>query len=104
MSNPVTPMAVLGGVSYANNWYNEERMGNAASAAFDVKPLLFAGIGALFLSALGAIPGWEPVATAIGWLSVVGFILTPVQNPSPIDNLLAITGQKPQVLSPVKTH
>src|ERR1700722_18460438 len=101
-SSPVTPMVVLGGVSYANNWYNDSRMGQGTSAAFDVKPLLFAGIGGLFLSALGAIPGWEPVATAIGWLAVVGFFIAPIQNPSPINNILAITGQKPQVLSPVK--
>jgi hypothetical protein len=78
-------MAVLGVTSYANAWYN-------GGSPTDVKPLLFAGIAALFLSGLGAIPGWEPVATSIGWLAVVGFFLGPVQNPSPIQNILKITG------------
>lgn len=86
MASPVAPMVALGVTSYANNWYNT---GNAT----DVKPLLFAGIGALFLELFAAIPGAEPVATALGWLAFVGFILSPVQNPSPAQNLLKITGQ-----------
>ena len=86
MSGPVTPMLLLGGVSYANNWINT---GNAT----DVKPLLFAGIAAGFLELVAAIPGAEPVATALGWLAFVGMLLGPVQNPSPVQNLLKITGQ-----------
>jgi hypothetical protein len=86
MSSPVTPMVTLGIVSYANNWYNT---GDAA----DVKPLLFGGIAALLLSAAGAIsPGASQVATALGWLAFTGFLLSPVQNPSPAQNLLKLTG------------
>lgn len=83
MSNPIVPMLVLGGISYGNNWYNT---GNAT----DVKPLLFAGVSALFLEALAAVPGWEPVATLIGWTAVIGMFISPVQKPSPLQNLIKI--------------
>lgn len=81
----LTPMIVLGVVSYANQWYNT---GNAT----DVKPLVFAGIAGLILTGAAAIPGVAPVATRIGWLAVIGFFLFPVQSPSPAQNLLKITG------------
>lgn len=85
MASPVAPMLVLTGVSYANNWYNT---GNVT----DVKPLLFGGIATALLAGFGAIPGMEKTATAIGWLALTGFLLGPVQNPSPAENLLKITG------------
>lgn len=83
MSSPVTPMIALGVTSYANNWYNTK---NPA----DVKPLLFAGIAALMLSAFGAIPGNEGTATLLGWTAFIGMMISPVQNPSPLDNLLSL--------------
>jgi hypothetical protein len=85
MSGPVTPMLVLGGISYANNWYNT---GDAA----DVKPLLFAGIAAALLSLAADIPGFEPVATLLGWTALIAATIGPVQHPSPVQNLLKITG------------
>lgn len=87
MASPVTPMLVLGGISYANNWYNT---GDAA----DVKPLLFAGIGALLLELWAVIPGMEPVAALVGWTAVAGMLIGPVQKPSPAQNLLKITKGK----------
>lgn len=87
MSSPVTPMLILGGVSYANNWYNT---GNATN----VKPLLFSGVAALFLSAFGAIPGMETTATVLGYTALAAMFISPIQNPSPIDNILKLTGGK----------
>lgn len=87
MANPVTPMIALGVVSYGNNWYNT---GNAA----DVKPLLFAGIAAILLEGFAAIPGMAPTATLLGWTAFVGMLISPVQKPSPAQNLLKITGGK----------
>lgn len=87
MSTPITPMVALGVTSYANNWYN-------TGSITDVKPLLFAGIAGLLLTGFGALPGMEPVAVRIGWLAFTGFLLFPVQNPSPSENLLKITGSK----------
>ena len=81
--NPIVPMLALGIISYGNQWYNT---GNA----LDIKPLLFAGVSALFLEALAAVPGMAPTATLLGWTAVVGMFLAPVQNPSPVENLLAI--------------
>ena len=77
-------MIALGVTSYANNWYNT---GNVT----DVKPLLFSGIAGLILGAFGAIPGMEDTATLLGWTAFIGFMISPVQKPSPVDNLLKIT-------------
>jgi len=86
MSGPITPMLALGVTSYANNWYNTK---NAA----DVKPLLFAGVGAILLDGFAQIPGMESTATLLGWLAFIGMLISPVQNPSPAENLLKITGK-----------
>jgi hypothetical protein len=84
---PITPAVAIGVVSYANQWYNT---GNAA----DVKPLLFAGVAGLLLSAFGALPGMESTAVLLGWTAFIGMLISPVQNPSPVQNLLKITGAK----------
>lgn len=76
-------MIVLGGVSYANNWYN-------TSKPTDVKPLLFAGVAAVILEGFAQFPGMRPVATLLGWTALVGMLISPVQKPSPMDNLLKI--------------
>jgi len=86
VAGPVTPMLALSGVAYANNWYNT---GNP----LDVKPLLFGGIALLFLELFAAVPGMEPVATALGWTAFAGMMISPVQNPSPVQNILKITGK-----------
>ena len=85
MSSPLTPMIALGGVSYVNHWYNTK---NPA----DIKPLLFAGIAGLLLSAFGTIPGMNDTATLLGWTAFAGMMIAPVQKPSPVENLLKITG------------
>lgn len=83
----VTPMVALGVVSYANNWYNTKNI-------TDVKPLLYAGIAAILLDGFAQIPGMESTAVAIGWLAFVGMLISPVQKPSPAQNLIKITGGK----------
>lgn len=82
MSGPITPMIALGVASYANNWYNTKDIA-------DVKPLLFAGVAALFLEAIGAVIG-DDAATLLGWTAFIGMMISPVQNPSPVENLLSI--------------
>lgn len=84
---PITPILALSGVAYANNWYNTKN-------ALDVKPLLFGAIAGLILELVAAIPGAEPAATALGWTAFVGMLISPVQNPSPVENLLKISGSK----------
>lgn len=91
MSDPITPMIALGVTSYANNWYNNK---SSPGALLDVKPLLFAGIGALLLEGLAAIPDMQGLAVGIGWLAFVGFLIGPVQKPSPVSNLLSLTEGK----------
>lgn len=87
MASPLKPVIALGTVSYANQWYN-------GGSPTDVKPLLFAGIAGLLLEGLASIPGMDGVAAGIGWLAFIGFLIGPVQNPSPVQNLLKITGAK----------
>ena len=84
--NPIVPMLALAVTSYGNNWYNT---GNAT----DIKPLLFAGVATVFLEAFAAIPGMAPTATLLGWTAFVGMMISPVQSPSPIQNLLKIGGK-----------
>lgn len=84
-SSPVTPMLALSVTSYANNWYN-------TGDATDIKPLLFGGIAAVILAGIGTLPGAEPAATLLGWAAFIGFLLSSAQNPSPIQNLVKITG------------
>jgi len=90
MAGPVTPVLALSGVAYANNAYNN---GFSPASLVDVKPLLFGGIALLFLELFAAVPGMEPVATALGWTAFVGAMISPVQNPSPAQNILKITGK-----------
>lgn len=84
-SGPLAPVLLLSGTAYANNWYNT---GNPA----DVKPLLFGALAGLFLELFAAIPGLEPAATALGWTAFAAMLISPVQNPSPVQNLLKISG------------
>jgi hypothetical protein len=86
-SGPITPILALSGVAYVNNWYNTKN-------ATDVKPLLFGAFAGLLLELVAAIPGAEPAATALGWTAFIGMLISPVQNPSPLDNLLKISGSK----------
>lgn len=87
LDTPVAPMIALGLVSYGNNVYNNQF---SASSIVDVKPLLFAGLSAVILEAFAAIPGMEPAATLLGWTAFVGMMISPVQNPSPAQNLVSI--------------
>jgi hypothetical protein len=75
-------MVALGVASYANNWYNTKNV-------TDVKPLLFAGLAALFLEAFSAAIG-EEAATMLGWTAFVAMMISPVQKPSPLDNILSL--------------
>ena len=85
MSGPLPPVLLLSGTAYANNWYNT---GNAT----DVRPLLFGALAGLFLELFAAIPGMEPAATALGWSAFIGMLVSPGQKPSPLDNILKISG------------
>ena len=77
-------MIALGLTSYANNWIN-------TGSVTDVKPLLFSGIAGLLLTGIGTVPGLEKPAVLLGWTAFIGFLLFPVQNPSPADNLIKLT-------------
>ena len=80
-------MLLLTGVSAANEWYN-----NPKSPLNAVKPLVMGGIATGILAVFSNIPEFGQVATGIAWLAFVALMISPVQNPSPVDNLTKILG------------
>lgn len=86
MSGPVTPILLLTGVSFCNDWYNTHDP--------DLKILLGGAVAAALGSAFGNVPDIAPVVTGIAWVAFVGWILTEgTAKGSPLGNLVAITGQ-----------
>jgi hypothetical protein len=57
-----------------------------------VKILVAGAIGTGLLALASNIPGVGPVAAGIAWVGVAGSLIAPIQNPSPAQNLLKITG------------
>jgi len=84
MSGYLAPMVITTGVSFGNELYNT---GN-----WDFKILVMGAIATGILGLVNQIPGMSGVATGIGWLAFTGEMLGAIQNPSPVDNLLKITG------------
>jgi hypothetical protein len=83
-SGVIVPVLATTGVAFVNKWYNT----HSVDLKIPVAGAIAAAIGAGF----SQIPGLEPVMTAIGWLAFVGFLIAPVQSPSPLANLQKITG------------
>lgn len=85
MSGYLTPMLLTTGVSFVNKWYN--------TGSLDLRILLEGGIATGLLALANNIPGASGVTTGIAWIAFVALMIGPVQSPSPVDNLLKITGQ-----------
>lgn len=84
-SGPVTPMLILTGISFGNRWYN--------TGSPDLKILVEGGIATALLALAANIPGAAPVAAGIAWIALVAVAIVPAQNPTPVANLLKITGE-----------
>ena len=84
MTGYLTPMLLTVGVSEANHFYNTK--------ALDIKILVFGGIAAGILALLSNIPGMAPVTAGLAWVAFTASVVAPIQNPSPAQNLLKITG------------
>jgi hypothetical protein len=80
----VTPMLIIMGISEGNHFYN--------TGAIDVRILVAGGIATGLLALVSNIPGAGAVAAGIAWVGVVGALIAPIQQPSPAQNLLKITG------------
>lgn len=80
----VTPMLLITGISEANHFYN--------TGAVDVKILVAGALATGLLALASNIPGFGPVAAGIAWVGVAGALIAPIQNPSPAQNLIKITG------------
>jgi len=84
MAGYVTPMLLITGISEANHFYNTGNL--------DVRILVAGGIATGLLALVSNVPGVAPVAAGIAWIGVVASLIAPVQDPSPAQNLLKITG------------
>ena len=84
MNNYLTPMLLVTGTSFANNWYN--------TGSVDLKILLEGGIATGILALVNNIPGASGVTAGIAWIAFVAVMIGPVQNPSPLQNILKLTG------------
>ena len=84
MSGPVTPMLLLTGISFGNQWYN--------TGSVDLKILVEGGIATGLLALVASAPGMAPVTEAIAWLALAAVSIAPVQSPTPVQNLLKLTG------------
>lgn len=80
----IVPILATTGVAFANKWYNTHSV--------DLKIPVAGAIAALIGAGFSQIPGLAPVMTRIGWIAFVAFLISPVQNPSPLANLQKITG------------
>lgn len=83
-TSPVTPMLILTGISFGNKWYN--------TGTADLKILVEGGIATALLALVAQAPGMGPVATGIAWIALVAVSVAPVQSPTPVANLLKLTG------------
>lgn len=83
-SGVIVPVLATTGVAFVNDWYNK--------GSVDLKIPVAGAVAALIGAAISQVNGLEPVMTAIGWLSFVAVLISPVQNPSPVTNLQKITG------------
>lgn len=87
MSGPVTPILILTGVSFANNWYNTK--------SADLKIPLAGAVAAALASFAANIPDFEPVVTGIAWVALVGYLIAEGAGASsPVSNLSKIAGGK----------
>jgi hypothetical protein len=84
--NYLTPMLLTTGVSFANHWYNTNSV--------DIKILVAGGIATGILGIFSNIPGFSDVAAGIAWTAFAAMMIAPIQKPSPVQNLLKITGSK----------
>lgn len=81
----LTPMLLTIGISEANHVYN--------TGALDLKILVLGGIATGILGIVNNIDGFSGVTTGIAWVAFAGMMLGTAQKPSPVDNLLKITGK-----------
>jgi hypothetical protein len=80
----LTPILLTTGISFGNDFYN--------TGTPDIKILLAGGIAAGVAALVGNIPAAAEAVTGIAWIAFVGFMIAPIQNPSPVANLLKISG------------
>lgn len=84
-SGYLAPMLITTGVSFGNHLVN--------TGGWDFKILVMGAVATGILGLVNEVPGMAPVATGIAWIALVGELLGAAQKPSPVQNLLRITGK-----------
>lgn len=83
-SGYLAPMLITTGVSFGNHLYN--------TGSWDFKILIMGAVATGILGLVNEVPGMSPVAAGIAWIALIGELIGAAQKPSPVENLLKITG------------
>lgn len=85
MAKSTGPMLLVGGMEFANDYLN--------GGQIQLKVLLATGIAAGGLAIIEQVPGLQPIAVGIAWISFVTLMFTSVGGkPSPAQTIGKVTG------------
>lgn len=78
-------MLLVIGVSFTNQWLGNDDL--------DLKILVAGAVATGGLALVERIPGAQPIAVGIAWISFITLMFTRIGGkPSPVDNLTKLTG------------
>ena len=78
-------MLLVTGVSFTNQWLGNDDL--------DLKILVAGAVATGGLALIEKIPGAEPIAVGVAWISFITLMFTRIGGkPSPVDNLTKLTG------------
>jgi hypothetical protein len=85
MAKSTGPMLLVTAVSFTNQWLGNDDL--------DLKILVAGGVATAGLALVEKIPGAQPIAVGIAWISFITLMFTRIGGkPSPVDNLSKLTG------------
>jgi hypothetical protein len=85
MAKSTGPMLLVTGVSFTNQWLGNDDL--------ELKILVAGAVATGGLALIEKIPGAEPIAVGIAWISFITLMFTRIGGkPSPVDNLTKLTG------------
>lgn len=90
MSGVLTGYMATVGVSLVNEFYNK----GTSDISGEIKIVVLGGIAIALADLVAQIPDMAAPVQLFGWLAFAGLLLSNAQSPSPIENLLSITGNK----------
>jgi hypothetical protein len=85
MAKSTGPMLAVTGISFANQWLGNNHL--------DIKILVAGGVATVILAGVEQIPGAQPIAVGIAWITFITLMITGYGGgKSPVQNLQKLTG------------